>query len=402
MTAASNLLSPQCVRERAEAIYQCALAGETHFRVNLEMLYDTADFVISVMKDQYPDLEIPYHSRWRHFEIDNQPLLDQFNQVAKQHSQRPYDNARLGLDLIIPSVLVDAGAGAKWQFKASELCTLGRSEGLGLASLALFLDGKLSSTEAVQTDCCGIAKLTQEAFEEAFQVSEDNPLTGVEGRLGLLKSLGSIMAAKPEVFPLGRPADLVDYWLEKYGNTMDAITVFQEIVEHFGDIWPSRLELDETNLGDTWHYPPFESGDNVLKQYVPFHKLTQWLTYSVIESLQKGGFIIENVNALTGLAEYRNGGLLIDSGLISLRNPELAKEPHHPSSALIIEWRALTIVLLDKLADQIREQLGLSRQKFPMVKVLEGGTWLAGRKMAEKYRPDLSPPIAIISDGTVF
>lgn len=37
------------------------------------------------------------------------------------------------------------------------------------------------------------------------------------------------------------------------------------------------------------------------------------------------------------------------------------------------------------------------------MKVLEGGTWTAGRKIAKEKRPETcGPPIVIVSDGTVF
>jgi len=37
-----------------------------------------------------------------------------------------------------------------------------------------------------------------------------------------------------------------------------------------------------------------------------------------------------------------------------------------------------------------------------LARVLEGGTWAAGRRIARERRPDGAPPLAIESDGTVF
>jgi hypothetical protein len=58
--------------------------------------------------------------------------------------------------------------------------------------------------------------------------------------------------------------------------------------------------------------------------------------------------------------------------------------------------------LLDRLAILVREALGKSADDFPLVKVLEGGSWAAGREIAFERRPDGRPPLAIISDGTLF
>jgi hypothetical protein len=94
--------------------------------------------------------------------------------------------------------------------------------------------------------------------------------------------------------------------------------------------------------------------------------------------------------------------LLLDRGLIALRDPELLKLPHRADSALIIEWRALTVVLLEKIAEKVRERLQMTEEALPLAKVLEGGTWWAGRKAAAELRPGGGPPIQVLSDGTVF
>jgi hypothetical protein len=155
--------------------------------------------------------------------------------------------------------------------------------------------------------------------------------------------------------------------------------------------------MNDTNLGDTWRHPGLGDG---WQGFVPFHKLSQWLTYSLLEPLEGMGFKIINLNRLTGLAEYRNGGLIIDSGLVETRQ-DWQGRPVHPDSKVIIEWRALTVALLDEIAKIICRKLKLSEDEFPLVKVLEGGTWWAGRKLAQEKRGG-KPPFEIVSDGTVF
>jgi hypothetical protein len=135
---------------------------------------------------------------------------------------------------------------------------------------------------------------------------------------------------------------------------------------------------------------------------VPFHKLSQWLAYSLLEPLSWAGFEIENVDGLTGLPEYRNGGLFLDTGVLALRDPADAARSHEVGSPLVVEWRALTVALLDRVADLVRQRLDLSAEEFPLAKVLEGGTWATGRRLARERRADGSPPLSIVSDGTVF
>jgi hypothetical protein len=99
---------------------------------------------------------------------------------------------------------------------------------------------------------------------------------------------------------------------------------------------------------------------------------------------------------------YRNGGLMIDSGLLQLRDRTQLGHVHPIDSELVVEWRALTVALIDRLAGVVRQNLGRNAWNFPLACVLEGGTWLAGRRLAREIRPDGSPPLMVESDGTVW
>ena len=134
---------------------------------------------------------------------------------------------------------------------------------------------------------------------------------------------------------------------------------------------------------------------------MPFHKLSQWLTYSLLEPFEWAGVTVTGLDALTGLPEYRNGGLLLDAGVIRFKDPAMAQQQFKAADTLIVEWRALTVALLDELAPLVRSQLGLTPAQMPLACVLEGGTWAAGRVLAQRLRGG-APPLNIESDGTVF
>jgi hypothetical protein len=107
--------------------------------------------------------------------------------------------------------------------------------------------------------------------------------------------------------------------------------------------------------------------------------------------------------ALTGLPEYRNGGLFVDLGVLVPKHDDVRAKDHLPGDEIIVEWRALTVALLDRVAQGVRERLGKSPVELPLANILEGGTWAAGRAVAARLRPDGGgPPIRIRSDGTVF
>ncbi|PON12920.1 hypothetical protein C2W62_37090 [Candidatus Entotheonella serta] len=154
-------------------------------------------------------------------------------------------------------------------------------------------------------------------------------------------------------------------------------------------------------MGDVWPHPQ-AGGEGLSAGLIPLHKLSQWLTYSLIEPLEDAGLHVVGVNDLTGLAEYRNGGLFIDRGVLRCKHVDMQLRAHRPDAELIIEWRALTIALLDLLADRLRVRWDVSPETMPLVKILEGGTWRAGRQIASELRLGGGPPLQIVSDGTVF
>jgi hypothetical protein len=76
--------------------------------------------------------------------------------------------------------------------------------------------------------------------------------------------------------------------------------------------------------------------------------------------------------------------------------------PHAPGDQVVVEWRALTVALLDRVAEGVCSRLGRTPSELPRANVLEGGTWAAGRAVAARLRPDGASPIPIVSDGTVL
>lgn len=404
--AIAYLRQPQAIRDRCQQLFDlCQTDQLKHFTCDLSKLDAVADYVIETTEQLYPDFEVPFHSRWRHFDAGGIPRLAALNHVLREVSSETI--AKSQLDLAIVSVLLDAGAGSRWRYHDPEAeQVLGRSEGLAVASLRAFENGVFSSTGAFpyQVDAVGLQSLTEEAIAEIFQITEGNPLVGLQGRLALLHQLGKTLTSQAERFgvDMPRPGNLLDYWQGTYGSTLDAGNLLTEVLESFSDIWPGRVAIANTNLGDVWPHPALPEttpGSNL----VPFHKLSQWLTYSLVEPLQTAGMTVENLNALTGLAEYRNGGLCVDLELLVPKHEAVLNEAHSPSSPVVVEWRALTLVMLDQVGDRVRQRLNKSAIELPLIKILEGGTWAAGRRIAKQLRPDTgSPPITIQSDGTVF
>ncbi len=394
------LLSPEAIRKQAKNIFDLTVAGQGLFEYHPEKLKPTVDYVLTVIRKNYPSLEIPFHSRWGHFRvgaIDRVKALDQ-----KLSSFDKMEQARIKLDLVITSVLLDAGAGATWKyFEKDSQKEFSRSEGLGVASLHMFLSGTFASDrKSFKADSEGLKKVTTADINEFFQVSEANPLIGVEGRKQLLNNLCQALENK-EIFENGRPGNIIDYLSKKFGQNIPAKGILRAVLDGLSPIWPGRLSAQGINLGDIWQHSKLGKPQS-LESLVPFHKLSQWMTYSLIEPIMDAGFQVTGVEELTGLAEYRNGGLIIDSGLVSVKDSSALKTSWSPDSDLVIEWRALTVYLLDQIGALVQKDLKKDPKEFPLAKILEGGTWWAGRFLAKEKRASGDPPLQIKSDGTVF
>jgi hypothetical protein len=375
------LRTPAAIRERAEKMLKYVEDGRsTWFALDGDGLEAAVQATLAVTRQRFPNLsDIPFHSRWRHFEAGGR---DRWAALAERLKGLPKEEiARRRMDLAVVSALLDAGAGPAWSYREPGTGeTYARSEGLGVASIHMFADGAFSRDakgDPLRVDAERLAALAPADIAMGFQVRAHNPLTGLEGRAELLRKLGGV--------GLDRPGALFD--IVAAGGAVKAASILAAVLDKLSPIWPLPM-------GDVWPHPAIG--------LVPFHKLSQWLSYSLVEPLEGAGLKVVELDQLTGLPEYRNGGLLVDAGALRTKQRALLEKTFAAGDEPIVEWRALTVALLDRIAQHVRVHLGLDAARLPLVKVLEAGTWFAGRKLAAERRPGGGPPIAVASDGTVF
>jgi len=415
------------IRERCSRVHALAQEGKLeYFDYHPEKEEEVVRFCAGIIERDFGTAydTIPPHSRWRHFDAGRERIAPLLAQWSKELT--PLDTAKRLIDLFLVSVLLDAGAGNAWAYTEKGGAKFGRSEGLAIASLDMFLAGFFAGDGGLQVDAAGLKRITPQSTGNAMQVSEANPMSGLEGRSSLLANLGNALSASPEMFGTdGRPGNLLDF-LAKEGRTKDGVThvhasvLWHVLIEGLAPIWPAtRTQLGGVALGDVWpcsaltrHTVKLNPAESIAgADLVPFHKLSQWLAYSLVEPVEKVlGWKVEGLEDMTGLPEYRNGGLLVDFGVLTLRketvssfypdpNVDIARlAPSHPA---IIEWRAMTVIELDRIAAALRKHL--NAPNLTLAQVLESATWKGGREIAKQRRPETSgPPIEIESDGTVF
>jgi hypothetical protein len=381
----SYLRTPLAIRERAEKMLAYVEDGKSAwFALDANGLEAAVQATLDVTRRRFANpADIPFHSRWRQFEAGGR---DRWAALAERLKGLPKEEiARRRMDLAVVSVLLDAGAGPAWSYREPDTGeTYARSEGLGVASIHMFANGAFSRDakgDPLRADAERLATLVPNDIAMGFQVRAHNSLTGLEGRAELLRKLGGVGLARPgALFDIVAPGS-------GGGGAVTAAAIFAAVLDKLSPIWPLPM-------GDVWRHP--------VLGLMPFHKLSQWLSYSLVEPLEGAGLKVIELDQLTGLPEYRNGGLLVDAGALRPKQVALLEKTFAAGDEPIVEWRALTVALLDRIAGHVRKHLGLDAAQLPLVKVLEAGTWFAGRALAAERRPGGGPPIAVASDGTVF
>jgi hypothetical protein len=170
-------------------------------------------------------------------------------------------------------------------------------------------------------------------------------------------------------------------------------------MESLSSIWPTRTAINGVPLGDAWTCEALPtSGPNTWESILPLHNLTQWLAYSLMQPMQSLlNMYFAGTELLTGLPEYRNGGLFVDLGVLTLKENDMARglanygayckhsgikvvevaPMFEASDDVIVEWRGLTVALLDKLLEGVNEALRpeLDGHEMTLAQLLEAGSW---------------------------
>ena len=195
-SAALSLLNARAVRERAQRMLAIGLDDRLpNFRIHLERMDSAVDLVLQTTRKAYPSFEVPFHSRWRHFVANGDNRWADIADRIRWPDRAA--RARAEFDLAIVSVFLDAGAGPSWRYHDPKTgSAIGRSEGLGLASLAMFAAGAFSADprDPLRADAEVLANLSVADLKRGLQVSDLNPLVGLEGRVDLLRRLGALVA----------------------------------------------------------------------------------------------------------------------------------------------------------------------------------------------------------------
>lgn len=403
------LRSPLAVRQRSNTVLEAGIAGNLeHFAIELGALPRVIERVAASTRARYPDLRVPWPSRLARLRLGGH---DRLARIREELAGDPDERARVLLEIAIVSILLGAGAGSRWRFHERETgIEIGRTEGLALASFHAYQSGIFSSDPArpLRVDADALDALDPFRVAKALGVRQDNPMEGLTGRTELVSQVGSAMRAADHVFErTPRLGHLYDAMKARSSRdaagrcTIPARRILSLILEVFSPIWPSRHTVMGVSLGDVWPHPA-AGGSGPSAGLVPFHTFAQWMTYSLIPVLEEADILVTEVAELPGLTEYRTCGLFVDDGVLVPREETIFSAEHEVGSEAVVEWRALSLALLERVAAGLRERLQLEGDAASAACVIEGGTWSAGREAARERRASGAPPIRVRREGTVF
>lgn len=271
-------------------------------------------------------------------------------------------------------------------------------------------------------------------------------MAGIEGRAQLLIRLAGALKNKEFFGEDGRPGNMLgktpcflfppqrcvvsdkvlDHILSHPSTQASSVIIvpmpvlWNVLMNGLDPVWPpSRTAINGVPLGDAWpcnsmpqpaqspSSPTFSPFPNTTGQsngvapwecILPFHKLTQWLTYSLMQPMQSIMKIqFAGQELLTGLPEYRNGGLFVDLGVLTLKSEDQERGLQHyadycqrtgtkevevapmfePGDDVIVEWRGVTVGFLDMLTTEVNKALKneLAGNELTLAQVLEAGSW---------------------------
>ncbi len=270
-----------------------------------------------------------------------------------------------------------------------------------MASLRAMQEGLFSADprKPWRADAAALASLSAARLGEAFQHGPQNPLARAGGQ--------GLAAAPPRRRRRGpartcsarRPGSAISTISGSRSATICRAPEMLRLLLHaFGPIWPGRLLLGGVPLGDCGRHRAVPGdGIRAVSQAQPMARLfadRAARRCRVHRHRHRRADRPRRIPQRRSVHRHR--------GHRRRATPSCRADALDPFAEEIVEWRALTIALLDRLAEQVRQLLGVAPSAFPLARVLEGGSWAAGREIAAERRPDGAPPLLIASDGTVF
>lgn len=384
--AASHLRTTPEVRTRcARLLAGVRTTGSRWFEIDDKALQVAARDLASVLQRQFPRLHVPLHSVWRLFGQDGVDRQGHLEQLLLTQPPTHRTHARLDLAAVVVLLCTAADDCEPYTEPATGHRFAGAT-GRAVATLHAFTAGLFSSDpqRPFQADARGLRGIVTDRLAAALQVHDRAGLRELGRRAILLRRLGELLSEQPEVFgEEGRPAGIFDIIVSPYGHgvahtaDVDAHDILSQLLTTLSGLWPGGGEIGGTLLGDCWRHR-LAQGDGLSEGWVPLHATLQALARSFLEPFLRAGVQVRGIGGLTATADRHVCQWVLDTGALRLRDPQAAGARWTCADEIVVEWRALSLALLEEIASRVRELLTRDEQGLPMGCILEGVAYAAG------------------------
>ncbi|WP_346900347.1 DUF1688 family protein [uncultured Roseibium sp.] len=386
---ADRLLTARAVRDRAAAVFEAAQAGGlTHVGVDLANLPAAVARTVTAIETAYPDFQIPPFGCWRAFEAGGH---DRWSALAGARGFETPDAflcaaADLAILCHVPSVplrddwsLTDTITGE----------TLSGREGLAVGVLSMFAAGSFSADPAdpLRADAHALIRLEDDEIVWGLQLDRNRDSDTVRSITELFRRLGEASGLRPDLFEIDgatRPGHLVvPFFAASASAPVELAKLLEALLDGLSPMWQGGAKLEDVTIGDAWHHSALLQ-DLDAPGIVPFHLPAQEMAYALVEPFAQAGVEVVGLDDLTGFANLEHAALFLDAGVLTLKDVGDADPDGPVALDRAIELRALTVILLDRLAVALRNDLEAPEGALPLTCVMEGGTLQAGREVLLK------------------
>ncbi|MEP2705784.1 MAG: DUF1688 family protein [Roseibium sp.] len=397
-----RFFEPAKIRELANGYLERAIAGELrHVSVNLENLPKALIRVLETTKSIYPDFQIPPYGVWRDFEVGG---VDRWGAIA---NARAFESAEEMLtasaDLAILTALMNTTRPINWSY--TEPNTGAEAEGKSASALAafnMFSAGFFSAdlSDPFRVDAETLIRIPAEELATGLQWDQLRNDDLVQKMQRLLKRFGEALALRSDLFGEGqttRPGLLARHLAETGNGTVDANAVLDQLLEALVPVWDGGAVLEEITLGDSFTH---SAAANAL-EIMPFHLCAQEMVYSLVEPFAWAGCEVANLDALSGPSDLIHAVLFAETNVLGFGTDfEIADAAI--TQDRMVEIRAVTIALTDRLSDMLRKELNVASDQLPMTCILEGGTSRAGGQILRENGAQVQNLGKFMNPGSVF
>ncbi|POF34427.1 DUF1688 family protein [Roseibium marinum] len=403
-----TFFQPREVWREAHRFLDLAQAGTlAHVRVDLAKLGDALVTVLETTRENYPDFQIPPYGIWRDFEAGG---IDRWGAMASARNfETAEDMLAAAADLAVLGTFMKTRHPQGWTFedRMTGTSATGR-QASALAAFHMFAAGSFSAemTDPYRVDAETLIRLDAEelAFGLQWELADDAGL--LEDMQRHLKRLGEALALRPDLFSEGdaiRPGSLATRLAKDGGGAVSAGTLLDHLLEALAPVWEGGAQEGEISLGDSFGHSALPAAlpeeESVI--VVPFHLAAQEMVYALVEPFAWAGLEVAGLEDLTAPADEIHAALFVHTGAMAVRTAadELTFQEERDR---MIELRAVSSALTDRLAELLRRELEVPADQLPLTCILEGGTHRAGRRILERGAGDLSKLGKFMNPGPVF